>query len=483
MPGGIVSEPLVPNVAIGHRPITSLDACPSVRNKHVGRDGRACVHNREVRLPLFHELYFIPATYTRPITRSQERAVRPFEKRLLTAQLFIINRASASVLDSKPRTRASAVVMGGAFVVNAVRTAATSKRFNAQRSKAVSHKKRNILVRASGDASTTPTMFFAGDIGGTNARLQVWTVGTDGTSTLTFEKTYGTSDHPTFESCVSDLYKDSGIDKSHVSSACFAVAGPVADDRCAMTNIDWVVDGPALSKMFDIDAVKVINDFAAVGYGVLDLKKEEIVTLNEGTARDAKGPVTVLGPGTGLGEAMLFWNNETSEYDVVPSEGSHADFAPRGDTQRALQKYCETTLGECEIEQVCCGSGIVRIYEFLKTYREGAGDKPELDPAGVTTAALDSTCEVAKEAVDIFLEILGAEAANLALKCLATGGVYVGGGIPPRLLSEIEKGGMLDAYLHKACRYTDVRKGFPLHIILNDKIGLAGAKVFALRQL
>ena len=132
----------------------------------------------------------------------------------------------------------------------------------------------------------------------------------------------------------------------------------------------------------------MINDFAAVGYGVLDLKDDEIVTLNEGAAADARGPVAVLGPGTGLGEAMLFWNDERAEYDVVPSEGSHADFAPRGETQRALLAFCEATLGECEIEQVCCGSGIVRIYEFLKEHR-GAGDKPELDPAGVTTAALD----------------------------------------------------------------------------------------------
>ena len=206
------------------------------------------------------------------------------------------------------------------------------------------------------------------------------------------------------------------------------------------------------------------------------------MTLNEGAAADARGPVAVLGPGTGLGEAMLFWNDERAEYDVVPSEGSHADFAPRGETQRALLAFCEATLGECEIEQVCCGSGIVRIYDFLKEHR-GAGDKPELDPAGVTTAALDGTCPVAKEAVDVFLAILGAEAANLALKCLATGGVYIGGGIPPRLMAIIQKGGLLEGYLHKACRYTGVREGFPLHIILNDKIGLAGAKVYAMRQL
>ena len=125
------------------------------------------------------------------------------------------------------------------------------------------------------------------------------------------------------------------------------------------------------------------------------------------------------------------------------------------------------------------------MYDFLKTYRAGASDKPELDPAGVTDAALDGTCELCREAVDIFLAILGAEAANLALKCLASGGVYIAGGIPPRLMKIIgdDGGVLLDSFIHKQCRYKDVRAGFPLHVILNDKIGLAGAKVYAMRQL
>ena len=324
---------------------------------------------------------------------------------------------------------------------------------------------------------------FVGDIGGTNARLQVWTADpTDPSSaTMTFEKVYGTSGHPTFESVITDLFADAGVDAGSVSAACFAVAGPVADDRCQMTNISWIIDGAALQKSFEISSVKVINDFAAVGYGVLDLQPDEMVTLNQGTAKSPTGPIAVLGPGTGLGEAMLFHNG--SSYDVVPSEGSHADFAPRGETQRALQAFCEATLGECEIEQVCCGSGIQRIYDFLRIHR-GMETKPDLDPAGVTDAALDGTCELCVEAVDVFLQILGAEAGNLALKCLATGGVYVAGGIPPRLMKVIGEGGELKAaFLREECRYKDVRAGYPLHIILNDKIGLAGAKVYAMRQL
>ena len=327
---------------------------------------------------------------------------------------------------------------------------------------------------------------FVGDIGGTNARLQVWTADPSdpASATMTLEKVYGTSGHPTFESVITDLFADANVHAGSVSAACFAVAGPVADDRCQMTNVSWIIDGAALQKSFDIASVKVINDFAAVGYGVLDLAPDETVTLNEGTAKSPTGPIAVLGPGTGLGEAMLFHNATTGAYDVVPSEGSHADFAPRGDTQRALLAYCEEHLGECEIEQVCCGSGIARIYDFLKAHRSKP-DLPALDPAGVTDAAIAGTCEVCVEAVEMFLEILGAEAGNLALKCLATGGVYVAGGIPPRLMKIIgDDGGALKrAFLREECRYKDVRAGYPLHVILNDKIGLAGAKVYAMRQL
>jgi len=182
--------------------------------------------------------------------------------------------------------------MGGAFVVSAVRSKASGKRNNATRVKRDTlSQKSGVSVRAAGttDASGAGRTFFTGDIGGTNARLQVWThvggVGSTETTTLLFEKTYGTQGHPTFESVVADLFKDSGVDKTRVTAACFAVAGPVKDDRCAMTNIDWVVDGPSLAKEFAIGAVKVINDFAAVGYGVLDLSNTEMVTLNEGTAK------------------------------------------------------------------------------------------------------------------------------------------------------------------------------------------------------
>ena len=154
--------------------------------------------------------------------------------------------------------------MAGAFVVNAARQVTGSKRFLSRRA-ASRVSKTNVAARAEAKEPAKETTFFAGDIGGTNARLQVWQVDASGGSTLTFEKTYSTSDHPTFESCVADLYKDSEVREADVSAACFAVAGPVADDRCAMTNIEWVVDGPKLAEAFDIGAVKVINDFAAAG--------------------------------------------------------------------------------------------------------------------------------------------------------------------------------------------------------------------------
>ena len=350
---------------------------------------------------------------------------------------------TASTLGSKPRTKASAAVCAGAFVFNAVRLGSASKSSASRPRRAV----RPAAARAS--ASDASTVFFAGDIG--NARLQVWRT-EKGETTLVFENTYGTGDHPTFESCVEDLYEDSGVDASEVTAA---LQSP---DRCRrpsdMTNLSWVVDGPALAKKFGIDAVKVINDFAAVGYGVLDLNPDEIVTLNEGN-KDPVGPSRFSVQAPAL--ARRCSSTTTPEGSTVSSPARvPTPISPRaGDPARARGVL------RGDPGRVRDRAGVLRVgdrphLDFLRAHRDAA-DKPDLDPAGVTDAALDGSCELCVEAVDIFLSILGAEAANLALKCLASGGVYVAGGIPPRLMKIIGSGGkLLDGYLHKACRYAGV---------------------------
>ena len=286
-----------------------------------------CVFSRSSRIHLRRARHprREPHPSTRPIALHVRGSVR--SKPIPPNPHLPCRSATLSALDSKPpSTQANrAAVMGGAFVVSAVRSKASGKRNNATRVKRDTlSQKSGVSVRASGttDASGAGRTFFTGDIGGTNARLQVWThvvgVGSTETTTLLFEKTYGTQGHPTFESVVADLFKDSGVDKTRVTAACFAVAGPVKDDRCAMTNIEWVVDGPSLAKEFAIGAVKVINDFAAVGYGVLDLSNTEMVTLNEGTAKVR--PRTVPKSGTTVLPLTLVTVVHTSRY-TRPAKG------------------------------------------------------------------------------------------------------------------------------------------------------------------
>lgn len=206
------------------------------------------------------------------------------------------------------------------------------------------------------DADGSAKNVLVGDIGGTNARLQVWAVTSEDESELVFEKIYPTKDFPTFASVLQEL--ESETEGVEISTACFAVAGPVVDQVCNMTNLGWIIDKAALEKQFGY-RVGVLNDFEAVGYGVRFVDPSKVLVLNEYPATP-KAPIAVLGPGTGLGEAQLFWDESQDTYRVYPSEGSHADFAPRGWKQRALAQFVESELGFCEVESVGCGAGLER---------------------------------------------------------------------------------------------------------------------------
>jgi len=245
-----------------------------------------------------------------------------------------------------------------------------------------------------------------------------------------------------------------------------------------MTNLRWKIDGGILEKTFDIQSVRVMNDFEAIGYGIHELEESDLLPLNN-CSKNPTGPISLIGPGTGLGEALLFWNSSLSQYEVHSSEGSHGRFAPVGDLQCKLLKYIEDEIGECEVEHVCCGDGLARIYNFLCI--ELNADKPTLDPAEITEKALSGTCSICASTVTMFLEILGTEAANLALKALASGGVYIAGGIPARLKSILEDGTLLNSFVREKSRTTFLLSTFPLVVILNPSVGLIGSKAFARR--
>lgn len=266
-------------------------------------------------------------------------------------------------------------------------------------------------------------------------------------------------------------------------SACFAVAGPVSENRCKMTNLGWDISAESVKKYVLDDKVSIINDFVANGYGILELEEKDIITLNYvPKSTRLNGPIAVIGPGTGLGEALLFCDNGGKTHAVYPTEGSHADFAPRGETQRALLAHMEKSNGFCEIEQVCCGYGLVNIYNFLYCSQKNER-APNITPEEITKNALKDSCPICVESVDIFLSILGAEAANIGLKSLATGGIYITGGIVPRLLPLMKKGCLVEAFLSKGSRFHKLRSSFPLHIVTSGSLGLNGALVCCKRLL
>lgn len=326
------------------------------------------------------------------------------------------------------------------------------------------------------------------DIGGTNCRFQVWQLDKHlRPSRMVLEQFYATEDYKQFSDALAALLQLEPLrGEGKPRAAAFACAGPVKEQRCTMTNLGWTIDAAEVEAQFGIRST-VLNDFEAVGYGVPVLTDNDLVVLNDVPAED-KGPKAVLGPGTGLGEAVLFWDDHLNNYKVHASEGAHATFAPRGWKQRALQAHVEQERGHCSVERVACGSGLVRIYDFLRSdepsqYPQDRMDRSkQVTPADVTMAALDKSDPVAVESLDVFLSIVGAEAGHMALRSLASGGVYICGGIFPKVMERVSAGGVLEAFLWRASRFHDkVLKDIPLYVVTEEKIGLLGTREQAIR--
>ena len=368
-----------------------------------------------------------------------------------------------------------------------------------------------ICATGSRESEKKATILVA-DIGGTNCRFQVWDVDDNlRVGSLCEERVLPTSEYARFDQALEYFLKTIGAlgeekDDASASSilaprtAAFAVAGPVkkADGalgggRCEMTNLGWIVDAEEVQNKFGIIS-EVLNDFEAIGYGVPVLDKSKDVLVLNDVGAESKGPIAVLGPGTGLGQCQLFWDKGSDSYIVHPSEGSHSTFAPRGWKQRALQAAVEAERGHCSVERVACGSGLVRIYEFLRKDQKvnsppTAGKNGSLHeegskgptPAAVSQAALDGSDPIAQEALDIFLAIVGAEAGHMALRSLSTGGVYIAGGIFPKVIDRVKAGGVLEAFLWKESRFHEkVLKHTPLFVVLQEKVGLLGSRERAL---
>ena len=322
-----------------------------------------------------------------------------------------------------------------------------------------------------------------GDIGGTKTILAVFSTETGPRESLV-RRTYPSARYETLESMISEFSTEAGIGCGH---ACFGVAGPVVNGRARITNLPWVVDSSVLQATFGWPAVALLNDMTSLAYAITVLEKDDIRTLSAGMPVHGGG-VAVLAPGTGLGEGYLTYDN--GAYHAHGCEGSHAAFAPVGPLQMGLLTYMNGQgFDHVSVERVCSGGlGIPHLYAYLKStgLEEPAWLTEALaaveDPTPVIlTAARDIArpCALAAAVLDLFVAILGAEAGNLALKILSTGGIYLGGGLSPRILAELQKPVFLEALRSKG-RFRQVLTDMPVHVILNPDAGLLGAAAYGL---
>lgn len=326
----------------------------------------------------------------------------------------------------------------------------------------------------------------AGDIGGTHARLAILSVGgNEGGlgAQIVHEDRYGSSTAPGLAPLVNRFLEATG---ARPDVACFGIACPIIDGGCEAPNLPWKVDARSLARDIGIPRTTIINDFLAVGHGLHSLSPHEVEVLQEGEAV-AHGPVALMGAGTGLGQGFLLW--EGTRYVVNPSEGGHADFSPTDALERDLLAFLAKEFGRVSSERILSGAGIAHIYRFLQSAgvaEEQAAVRDELagsDPASVIARhGLAGTDPLSVKSLEVFAGAYGAAAGNLALTVLASGGVYIAGGIAPKIIAQLRSGAFMRAFRNKG-RLSSVVARMPVRVILTDDVALYGAAAVAARTL
>lgn len=334
------------------------------------------------------------------------------------------------------------------------------------------------------------TLLLVGDIGGTKTLLRLVEMPTGETSTTAsqqknvYEALYTSQEYPDLVPMVREFLRTAAEKSGNTptpTKACFAIAGPVVGNTSVLTNLAWSLTTERLEEDLGIPHVRLINDFAAVGYGLLSLTPGDILTLQAGRPQSA-APMAVIGAGTGLGEGFLI--RLFDNYHVYATEGGHADFAPRTDIEFELLQYFhrQCHLDRVSVERVVSGQGIAAIYQFLCDRLPATSErKDHLSAAEISQAALDKNDPLCEQAMQLFVEAYGAESGNLALKLLPYGGLYLAGGIAAKILPLIkEENRFLNAFKHKG-RMSPLLERIPVHIVLNPQVGLQGAAVCASR--
>ena len=342
-------------------------------------------------------------------------------------------------------------------------------------------------------------MILAGDIGGTKINLAIYDWDKGRVDPIR-EDTVWTADYESLEEVLTEFLEEPEATEpdsddlpeeeedsdsspspslSPITAACFGVPGPVLNNTCRTTNIPWTIEGDKLAEFLNIPQVKLLNDLEAMAYGLPFLEPEEIEDLNPNApSPPPDGTRVLLAAGTGLGESLIVWTGK--DYQICPSEGGHADFAPNNDLEIELLRYLRTSYLHVSYERVLSGPGLHLIYQFLRDTQKNeptwfAEKLPTGDPASlIAEAGIEGKPDICKNALQLFVSIYGAEAGNMALKTLAMGGVYIGGGIAPKILPALQNGTLMKSFLAKG-RYKRLLGKIPVRVILNPHTAILGA--------
>lgn len=327
-------------------------------------------------------------------------------------------------------------------------------------------------------------MILAGDVGGTKVHLALYNFA-GGKLVKRRDEKFPAAEYACLDDVVKAFLAKGEEKKEDIAASCFGCPGPVRDGRLKLTNLPWTLDSRELQQSIGIEHIFLINDLEANGFGIPELAPDQIHTLHEGDPA-AVGHRGLVSAGTGLGECLLIWDGKLRRHTPIPSEGGHTDFSPRTDREVALLQYLRRTLnGRVSFERVVSGIGIKNVYAFLRDdqgMEEPAWLRERLqseDPnAVIGTLAESGESEICAEAMHLFSAAFGAEAGNVALKVLAHGGIYLGGGIAPKVIKTMSGGPFTDAFLDKG-RMRPILESIPVRIILDDTCALLGAAAFA----
>lgn len=317
-------------------------------------------------------------------------------------------------------------------------------------------------------------LILAGDVGGTSTRLAYFEAGAAGLVVVAEER-YPSREHG---SLVEIVQRFTAQHRLTAQRACFGIAGPVLEGRVRTPNLPWHIESVELAGVLGLPRVQLINDLEANTYGIAMLQGDDLFTLNAGEP-DPTGTIAVVSAGTGLGQSLAYWDG--AAHRPLPSEAGHADFAARNELEAELLLYLQAKHGRVSYERVVSGPGLLDIYRFLRDkhyFPEDAAIIAAMNlgdaPAVITRAALDRSSPLCSKALDIFVAVYGAESGNAALRFLATGGVYLGGGIPPRIIERLKGAAFMVAFSSKG-RLSPLVQSIPVHVILNERTALLGA--------